>query len=93
MIISYRRIRESIEFCELIYIIPYYSIVSMKNMGTIFVHMNAFHIFGIYITGNMRSFIYYKNGFPCFYCFMGKDSSKKSCTNYQIIIFHSYLPF
>ena len=92
MIISYRRISKSIEFCKLIYIIPYCSIVGMKNMGTIFMYMNTFHIFCIYITGNMRPFVYHKNGFPSFYCFTGKYSSKKSCTNYQVIILHSYLP-
>lgn len=93
MIISYRRISESIEFCELIYIIPYCSIVGMKNMGTIFMHMNSFHLFCIYIPGNMRPFVYHKNGFPSFYCFTGKYSSKKSCSNNQIIVFHGLYPF
>lgn len=92
MIIGYRRVSESIEFCELIYIIPYCSIVGMKNMGTIFMHMDSFHIFSIYIPGNMRTFIHHKNRFSCFYCFAGEYSSKKPSSYNQIIIFHSF-PF
>lgn len=56
-VISNRRICKTIEFCKLRDIIPNLLIVSMKNMGTIFVDIYTLNIFCVNIPSYVRAFV------------------------------------
>ena len=59
MIISDRAIGIAIEWDKLVYKIPYLFIICMKNVGTIFVYIDTFHILAIYISTQMRALFDY----------------------------------
>ena len=62
-------------------------------MCTVFVNLNSVLFLGIYVSGNVLSFIYYKAPLSGLLCTLCKNTAEKSCTNYQIIISHLIYPF
>ena len=69
-----RRIDEMVELCKLIYIIPYFSIGGMENMGPIAVDLDALHLFGVNISPDMVPLVNHQTGLPLLNSFMGKYS-------------------
>ena len=57
MIICYRRICKTIEFCKLIHILPDLAVIGMENMCAIFMYMNLLDILRINISRNIRTLI------------------------------------
>ena len=91
MIIRHWRICKTVKFSKLIYILPYLSIICMKNMSSILMYLNAFHCLRINISCNIRSLIDHQNRLSCCLRLMSKNCSIQSCTYYQIII-HFIIP-
>ena len=57
MIIRYRAVCKTIKLRKLCDIIPYFFVVGMKDMCTIFMHMNLLYIFCIYISSNVWTLV------------------------------------
>ena len=87
MIISHRRISETVEFSKPVDIVPNFLIIGMKNMGPILMHLNSFYIFGINISSDMSPFIYDKNFLSHVSRLTGKYSTEKAASYHQIIVF------
>ena len=63
-------------------------------MRTVDVHIDAFHFFGVNIARNVRTLVDDQNGLTRFLCFLCKNCTIQTGTDYQIIIFfHIVLPF
>ena len=54
-----------IELTKLIYVVPYFFIICVKYVGTVFVYVNSFYFFCVAITPNMISYIYDKALLSC----------------------------
>ena len=61
MIICNRAVCETVELCKPGNIIPYFFIIGVENMRTIFMHMNPLYILCKHISGNIRAFIDHQN--------------------------------
>jgi hypothetical protein len=81
MIVCYRRICKPIEGSELLDIIPYFGVIRMEDMSTILVYVDAFDLFRVYVSCNVRSLVNYKNRFVMEASFMSKDRSVKACAD------------
>ena len=65
----------------------------MENMRTVFMHVYAFDILGIYIAAYVGTPVYHQT-FPAgLICLMCKHSAEQSCSHYEIIVFTHPNPF
>ena len=70
-------------------IFPNYFIASVENMCSIFMNHDSFLISRINISSYMGAFFHNETRAITFVGFMGKDGSKKSRTNNEIVKHHS----
>ena len=61
LIICHRRIGESIECSKSLNIVPDVLIIRMEDMSTIVMDINAFNVFGIHISCNIRPLVNHKD--------------------------------
>ena len=87
MVICHRRIGEAVKLRKAIYIFPHLSVIGMENMGAVLMHVNAFYLFRVYISRNIRALVNNQDFFAGRLCLMGKHSTEKACANNQKIIF------
>ena len=50
----------------------------MENMCAIFVDVDAFDVFAIYISADVRAFVYYQTSFAGLLCPIGKDGTEQA---------------
>ena len=64
----------------------------MEDMCTIFMYMDALHIFTVDIASAMIALVNYQAMFTYSFCLVGKNGAEQTGTYYQIIIFfHNHL--
>lgn len=73
-----RTVGISIKFYNRIYKFPYSLVVSMENMGAIFMYIYSLYVLTIYITTKLRAFLNYKNTLSCFLGSIRKCGSIKT---------------
>ena len=91
-VVCHGRIGKAVEFGEAIHIVPNPIVIGVEDMGAVFVHLNALHLFAVDISGNVIPLVHHKNGKALVGCLAGKHGTKQSCTDYQIII-HGFFSF
>ena len=92
MIVGDRTVCEPVELSKFRYIIPYFLIVGMENMSAVFMDMDSFHIFCIYIAGNIGPLVNHKDRLARRLCLLGKNSTEQTGAYNQIIV-HKSFPF
>ena len=92
VIVGDRAVGEPVEFSKPGNIIPDFFIVGMENMGTVFMHVDAFHVFCINIAGNIGPLVNDKDRLACRFCLLGKNSAEQTGAYNQIIL-HKSFPF
>ena len=88
MVVRHRRIGETVELCELIYITPYRPVVGMENMRTVPVNIDAFHLFGVDIPSDMRPPVNHQNRLPGSLRPLRKHGTIKPGADNQVVISH-----
>ena len=74
MIVRYRRISESVELGKLGNIVPYFFVVGMEDMCSIFMYVYSFDFFCVNVSCNVISLVYYKNFFSMFFACCAKTA-------------------
>ena len=52
--------------------------IGVENVGAVFVHVNALHLFGVDIAGDMIALVDDKDGFPSGFGLLGEDGAVES---------------
>ena len=73
MEICHRRIGITVKFHQGVHKLPYFTVAGVKNMSSILMHMNAFHIFTVQISTYSISLFDHQTFFSCLYRMIGKD--------------------
>ena len=92
LIHCHRRIHKIVKCGKTVYILPYFPVGSMKNMGTITMNVDAHNFFCINIPRNMIFLFQKQYLFPCLFHFMGKNCAKQAGSCNHIIIVHQIIP-
>ena len=91
-IIGNRRVGVSVELNKPVHIIPYFPVVCMKNMRTVFMHVDAVYFFAVDIAAGVWTFLYHQTSLSGFMSLMGKHGSEQAAAYNQVIVwFHSFL--
>ena len=88
-IIGNRRVGVSVELYKPVHIIPYFPVVCMKNMRTVFMHVDAVYLFAVDIAAGVWTFLYHQTSLSGFMSLMGKHGSEQAAAYNQVIVwFH-----
>ena len=88
-IIGNRRVGVSVELNKPVHIIPYFPVVCMKNMCTVFMHVDAVYFFAVDIATGVWTFLYHQTSLSGFMSLMGKHGSEQAAAYNQVIVwFH-----
>jgi hypothetical protein len=79
----------SVELYKPVHIIPYFPVVCMKNMRTVFMHVDAVYFFAVDIATGVWTFLYHQTSLSGFMSLMGKHGSEQAAAYNQVIVwFH-----
>ena len=78
-IIGNRRVGVSVELNKPVHIIPYFPVVCMKNMCTVFMHVDAVYFFAVDIATGVWTFLYHQTSLSGFMSLMGKHARTGRC--------------
>ena len=67
--------------------LPHLPVVSVEDMGTVLVYVDAFYLLAIDIAAQMRTLIYHQTSLASLFCPVCKSGSKETRSYYQIIVF------
>ena len=91
-IIGNRRVGVSVELNKPVHIIPYFPVVCMKDMRTVFMHVDTVYFFAVDIAAGVWTFLYHQTSLSGFMSLMGKHGSEQAAAYNQVIVwFHSSL--
>ena len=77
-IIGNRRVGVSVELNKPVHIIPYFPVVCMKDMRTVFMHVDTVYFFAVDIAAGVWTFLYHQTSLSGFMSLMGKHGSEQA---------------
>ena len=89
LIVGHRGVGVAVEGGKPVHIVPHSLVVGVENMGAIAVDVDALHIFGIDVAGNVAALVHHQAGSSGIGGFPGKNRAEQAGADDQIIIlFH-----
>ena len=92
VVISHRRIRETVKSGKPLHILPHIGQIRMENMSPVLVHLDPFDGLRIHISPDMGTLVNHQTFFARIRQFPGAHSPEKPGAYYQIIVFHGQSP-
>ena len=86
LVVGHRRVGVPVEHRKLVHIVPHLLVVGVEDVGAVFVDVDALHLFGIDVAGDVVALVDHQAGAPGLGGFVGKHRAEQSGADDQIII-------
>ena len=87
MVVGHRGVGEAVEGGKPVHVVPYFLIVGVKDVGTILMHVDAFHVPGIHVAGNLGPLVDDQDGFARFPGLLCKSGAIQSGADDEVVVF------
>ena len=81
LVVGHGGVGEAVEGHETVDIIPDFFVIGMENVGAVFVHVNALHLLGVDIAGDVIPLVNDQDGFSRGFGLLGEDGAVKTGTD------------
>ena len=81
LINSHRRVYIVIKLGKLIYILPNSLVRGVENVSAVLMHIYVLNFLAVNISACVAPFVNHKTAFATLFCLVGKNTTKKSCTD------------